>query len=126
MFVLKWQFFLLFNSWRLSDEDLVSVIDFLELDLNDLSSGSWQKFADIVGSYGKFTVATVDEDEKLNGVRSSQVNQAIHGSPNRSSREENIINQEDIFFGHRKVYLCLLNHMLGFQFGKIVALECDV
>jgi len=71
-------------------------------------------------------MAPVDQCGKLDPARSTQVQQSIEGSPDRSPCEEGVINQKDMLIFDWKMNLGLLDFRRLTQPGPITAVECDI
>ena len=54
-------------------------------------------FADIIGADGQFPVAAVDQNDQLDGLRASEVDDTIHRGADAASGIEHIVHQDDGF-----------------------------
>jgi len=71
-------------------------------------------------------VAAVDEDEELDGLRPSHLEEALHGGPDGPAREEDIVDEQDVLLGRLEIDLRLLDHAAHLCGRDVVPVNGDV
>src|SRR5262245_60539325 len=73
----------------------VIAVDLGHVDADDLLARRWDVLADMVGADRELAVAAVDEDRQTNGAWPSEVHQRIHRRPDRSTRVQHVVDEDD-------------------------------
>src|SRR5262245_22763835 len=106
----------------LDEQDAFFLVDFGELHFDDLVVRRLHRLSNIVGLDWKLTMSAVNQNTELNEPRSPVVQQRIHRRANRPSRVQHVVHKHDGQIHYWKVNLGTLNHRLGRNRGKIVAI----
>ena len=106
--------------------DLFVIVDLAEFDFDDFAAGGGDGAAYVLGLDGKFAVASVDEDEELDGFGASVVEEGVEGGADRSAGEENIVHEDDVATGDVEADVTFFDHRAYVAGGEVVAVEADV
>ena len=85
-------------------DDLVPAIHLFESDLDGLGERSGYILAHVVGAYRELTVASVDENEELNGAGSSEIDQGIECGSDGASGKQDIVDEDYVAAGDAAGY----------------------
>src|SRR5215471_11569164 len=77
------------------DDDLVHAVRLGEPDVHLLGTSRGEVLAHVVGPDRKLAVPAIDEHRQLDPLWPAEIDQRVHGGPDRASREEHVVDQED-------------------------------
>src|ERR1041385_5031010 len=78
------------------EKNLFGVVDFLELDLDDLALRRLHAAPDERGLDGQFAMSAVDEHTELHTARAAMVEQRVERGARRAPGVEHIVTKDDI------------------------------
>ena len=84
--------------------DLVPAIHLFEADLDGLGERSGYILAHVVGADGELTVASVDENEELNGTGSPEIYQGIECGSDGASGKQDVVDEDYVAAGDAAGY----------------------
>ena len=85
------------------------------MDLDGLSERSGYVLAHVVGADGELAVASVDENEELNGAGSPEIDEGIEGGPDGAPGKEDIVDEDYVAIGDAAGYgrACAIGRLSG-------------
>ena len=84
--------------------DLVPAIHLFEADLDGLGERSGYILAHVVGAYRELAVASVDENEELNGTGSPEIDQGIECGSNSAPGKQDVVDEDYVTAGDAAGY----------------------
>ena len=85
--------------------DLVPAIHLFEADLDGLGERSGYILAHEVGADGELTVASVDENEELNGTGSPEIDQGIERGSDGAPGKQDVVDEDYVTAGDAAGYV---------------------
>src|SRR5690606_39023080 len=80
----------------------------------------------VIRLYGVFMKATVNNDQEADQPGPAEIDNLIQGRAHGSAGKKHVVNEDDVFAGHIKVYVGSSNDGLWTQGAEIIAVEGDV
>src|SRR3972149_1149184 len=115
---------------RRDERYLVSAVHFCEPHLDLLVAGGGHVLADVVGPDGELAVPTVDQHDKLDGLRAAQVHEGIERRADAPTGVEDVVHEDDALADDRGGPLGGMERRRlaahGQATGPGVAIEADV
>jgi hypothetical protein len=82
--------------------------------------------ADVLCFDGHFAMAALDKNAERYAPGASEVEKAVHGGADGAARVEDVVNEDQVHIIHAEGNVGRLQHGVGRDFGKVVAIESDV
>ena len=110
----------------LDQQHLLSLVDFFELDFDDLVVGGLHAAAHKARFDRKLAVAAVDQHQQLHARRASVVEQRIQGGANGAAGVQDVVHQDDVLAGDRERDFRGIHHGLAGNGGQVIAVQSDI
>ena len=106
-------------------DDGVLAVDFAHLDAHLVIVRGVQGGSNVIGLDGELAVAAVDQHRQLNGQRTPEIRERVHGGANGASGVQHVIHQHHVPGVERAGNMCRLQRpaLAGLE---VVAVERDV
>src|SRR5580692_9324060 len=108
------------------EQNFFGIIDFAQLDFNNLLPRGLYFAAHEAGFNGKLTMAAIDQHTELYLLRTSLLEKCVHGGAHGASSVENVIHQDDVLAGDGKLHFRFLHYRRRSHSRKIVAIQRNV
>ena len=95
--------------------DLVPAIHLFETDLDGLGERSGYILAYVIGAYGELAVASVDENQELNGTGSPEIDESIKCGTDGAPGKEDVVDEDYVAIGDAARYgrACAVRRLSG-------------
>jgi hypothetical protein len=108
------------------EDDLLFVVDLAEFDFDDFPARCRNCAANEAGFDGELTVAAVDEDEKLNGLGATVVEERVERRADGAACVEDVVHENDVAAVDVKADFAGFDDGLLVLGGEVVTVEADV
>ena len=110
----------------LDEQHLLVIVDFFQLDFDDLALRGRNGSADEGGFDGELAMAAVDEDQQLHAARAAVVEERIEGGANGAAGVEHVVDQDDVAAVDIEAERAGNDDGAHIARGEVVAIEADV
>src|SRR5438128_6504480 len=110
----------------LHQQDLFRIVQFAELDFDDLIAGGLHLASDEAGLDGYLTVSTVAKRAELHFAGASFAEQSIHCGPRGTPGVKNVIHENDVLARDWEIDFCFLHDRLRAECGEIITVKRDI
>src|SRR3989338_4206731 len=104
----------------------IYLVHFFKFNIYLAPGGELDLLADVVGRYGKFPPAAVDQDGQVDELRAAQVDQVIDGGAHGPAGVQDVIHQDNRFIGDVEWDARVVHPAFGQERIEIVAVERNV
>ena len=117
---------LFLSFFFLADDDAFRAFGCAELDADAFVLRGRDILADVVSTDWQLAMAAVDEDGELDSLRTAHVDEGVKRGTNRTTRVEDVIDEDDMLARDVDGELGLVDDGLIGERGEIIAVERDV
>jgi hypothetical protein len=106
--------------------DALFLVDLAEPHFDNFAGAGLHAAADVLCFDGHFAMAALDKNAERDAPGAPEVEKAVHGGADRAAGIEDVVNQDKIHIIHAEGNVGRLQHGVGGDLGKVVAIESDV
>src|SRR5580658_6585426 len=104
------------------EQNFFRIVDFTQLDFDDLLARGLHFTAHEAGFNGKLAMATIDQHTELHLRGTALLEECVHGSAHGASGIENVVDQDDVLAGDGELHFRFLHYWRRSHHREIVTI----
>src|SRR5882762_8375276 len=101
-------------------------VNFIQANFYNFGVAGLHRTANESGLDRQFAMPSVNQHAQAHAFRAPEVEQTIHGGPNRSSGVKHMVDQDEILVVHWKRDVARLQDGVGSDFREVVTIQRDI
>ncbi len=106
--------------------DALFLVDLAEPHFDNFCVAGLHAAADVLRFDGHFAMAALDKNAERDAPGAPEVEKAVHGGADGAAGVEHVVNEDQVHIIHAEGNVGRLQHGVGRDFGKVIAIESDV
>jgi hypothetical protein len=108
------------------EHDALFAVDFAEPHFDDFRGTGLHVAADVLRFDRHFAMAALDKDTERDAPGAAEVEKAVHGGADGAAGVEDVVHEDEVHVVNAEGNIRRLQHGLGSDLGKVVAIKSDV